>query len=105
MPEWLIALVVAVVGASGVWLGNILSNRTASKALTQNGENNLIDQLQEELRTYREDAGHRATIQEGRLTALENNSNGYREHIYELRSHIWDGKPPPPPEWPAGLPR
>ena len=105
MPEWLIALVVAVVGASGVWLGSILSNRTASKALTQNGENNLIDQLQEELRTYREDAGRRATAQDERLNALERTRDGYRDYAHELRSHIFDRKEPPPPGWPAGLPR
>jgi len=109
MPEWiitaLITLAVATIGASGVWLGAILSNRTASKVVASTAENTLIDQLQEELRTYREDAGRRATAQDIRMDRLETNSDGYRAHIYELRSHIWEGSPPPPPAWPVGLPR
>jgi len=109
MSEWLITalitLAVATIGASGVWLGAILSNRTASKVVASTAENTLIDQLQEELRTYRDDAGRRATEQDARMNRLETNSDGYREHIYDLRSHIWDRKEPPPPEWPKGLPR
>ncbi len=109
MPEWLIpplvTVAVAVVGASGVWLGVILSSRTAARVAETSAENSLIDQLQEELKTYREDAGRRATAQDERLNRLEKFNDGYRAHIFDLRSHIWDGKPPPPPDWPADLPR
>lgn len=109
MPEWLITalitLGVAAIGASGVWLGAILANRTAGRVAKKTGENALIDQLQEELTRYREDAGRRATAQDERLNRLEKFNDGYRAHIHELRSHIWDGKAPPPPEWPADLPR
>ncbi|TQL46664.1 hypothetical protein FB562_2188 [Homoserinimonas aerilata] len=105
MPEWLITsligLAIAVVGSGGVWLGAISSGRAVKKS----GENSLIDQLQEELSTYRNDAGRRATAQDERLNRLEKHNDGYRAHIHDLRSHIWDGKQPPPPEWPADLPR
>lgn len=104
--EWLnnpalVAIAVAIVGSGGVWLGAISSGRAAKKS----GENSLIDQLQEELTAYRVEAGRRATIQDERMERLERNNDGYRAHIYELRAHIWDQKEPPPPEWPADLPR
>ena len=109
MPEWLITALItlgaATIAASGVWIGAILSNRTAAKVATMTAENSLIDQLQEELHTYRNDAGRRATIQDERLNRLETFNDGYRAHIYDLRSHIWDEKEPPPPEWPKDLPR
>lgn len=105
MPEWLttslIGLLIAVVGSGGVWLGAISSGRAAKKS----GENTLIDQLQEELKTYREDAGRRATAQDERMNRLEQHIDGYRDYAHTLRAHIYDGKQPPPPEWPAGLPR
>ena len=109
MPDWLITSLFTlggiVITASGIWLGAILNNRTATKVAMTDAENSLIDQLQEELKTYREDAGRRATAQDERLNRLENFNDGYRSHIFDLRSHIWDGKPPPPPDWPADLPR
>lgn len=107
MPEWFIPALVALIGGGGVggWIGSILAARTAGKVAKSTSENSLIDQLQEELNTYRADAGRRATLQDERLNRLERNNDGYRAHIHDLRSHIWDQKAPPPPEWPADLPR
>lgn len=107
MPEWLIPALAALIGGGGIggWIGSILAARTASDVAKSTSENSLIDQLQEELDTYRHDASRRATAQDERLNRLEHNIDGYRTHIYDLRSHIWDHKGPPPPEWPADLPR
>lgn len=119
MPEWVNAVLPSALIFAGVLLtvtggvvGSILTNRvarhaaqTAAIAAEKSQENDLIDQLQEELRVYREDAGRRATLQDERLNRLETNNDGYRAHIHELRSHIWDRKEPPPPDWPTDLPR
>ncbi len=68
-------------------------------------QDRLIDQLQEELASHRNAQEARLTAHEERMTRLDRLVDGYRSHAHDLRSHIWDGKPPPPPEWPAGLPR
>jgi len=105
MPEWLttalIGLAVAIVGSGGVWLGAFSSGRAAKKT----GENVLIDQLQEELYRYRIAADARATAQDERMTRLDGLVDGYRSYVHVLRAHIYDGKNPPPPEWPESLPR
>lgn len=107
--EWtsggLITLAGSALLASGVWIGHILAARTAGRAAKQSGENALIDQLQEELGRHRDTAERRATAQDERMNRLEVYVDGYRNHAHELRAHIWDGNPPPPPEWPDGLPR
>jgi hypothetical protein len=62
-------------------------------------ENALIDQLQEEMSSMR-----------GDITDLKNEQQKSRrrerirdDYINKLRRHIEEGKPPPAPEWPAGL--
>jgi hypothetical protein len=110
-------LVAAILGGGG--LGGILAwwrRGAALKARVLEAEraleeskrstgNDLIDQLQEELREHRQAANARATAQDERLNRLDGQHDVAREHIHALRSHIWEGKPPPPPPWPAGLPR
>lgn len=77
----------------------------------------LIDQLQEELKTHREAAAQRATAQDqrmteqdGRMQKLEEYNRDvtrqrdeYRDYAHTLRSHIFDRKDPPPPDWPDGV--
>ena len=122
MAEWLAPAAtlagVMLVVIGGI-VGSVLTNRVATRAARtaaiateKSGENQLIDQLQEELGGHRkiaEDvrqaADRRATVQDERMNRLDQLATGYRDHAHELRSHIWDGKPPPPPEWPADLPR
>lgn len=116
MPEWLfgglITVTVALVAGSGVYVGHILTRRSAHEATEaqvqasqKSAEHQMIDQLQEELKSHREEVSQRATAQDARMNRLEEYSDGYRSHAHELRSHIWDGKPPPPPPWPEGLPK
>lgn len=105
MPEWmfggLVTLGVGVIGTVGIVVGHLVSNRASRRSDSQA----LIDQLQEELTGYRTAAEARATAQDERMNRLERYSDGYRDHAHELRSHIWDQKPPPPPQWPEGLPK
>jgi hypothetical protein len=105
MAEWLLGLIAAGIGASGVWLGSILSSRVAGQVAKKTGENSLIDQLQEELTGYRLTTDRRSTIQDERMTRLDGLVDGYRSYVHILRAHIFDGKTPPPPEWPEDLPR
>lgn len=127
MPEWLfgglITLGVALVGAGGLVIGYVLNARTAratAEATTtaatvtaaaaaavaeRTDSQQLIDQLQEELRTHRAAQDARATAQDERLNRLETHSDGYRDYAHKLRGQIYDGTPPPPLEWPEGLPR
>lgn len=127
MPEWLFAGLVSIGGilltTAGLVTGYAISARTArltstqqaaatAKATEQSGAEHLIDALQEELQRYRNSTDQRALNMELRITGLEERNHhlmqerdGYRNHAHELRAHIWDGKMPPPPEWPTGLPR
>lgn len=77
----------------------------------------LIDQLQEELKSHREAAAARATAQDDRMTEqdgrmqkleehnreLTKQRDEYRDYAHTLRSHIFDRKDPPPPDWPHGV--
>ncbi len=123
MPEWmfggLITLGIAMIGGGGVLVGHILTRRTSkettevqAQATQKTAEHQMIDQLQEELKGYREHAEKqalaadvRASAQDERMNRLERYSDGYRSHAHELRSHIWDQLPPPPPPWPEDLPK
>lgn len=101
VPAWL----VPVLAFAGVAIGAALQYLASHRKTASEESHALIDQLQQELSTYRADAGRRATAQDERLNRLERNSDGYRNYAHELRAHIFDGLQPPPPEWPAGLPR
>ena len=105
MSDVALTVIAALIAVSGVWLGAILSARATSSAAKKAGENTLIDQLQEELTGYRLTADRRSTIQDERMTRLDGLVDGYRSYVHKLRAHIYEGKTPPPPEWPIDLPR
>lgn len=105
-----------VIAAALTYLGVRVTARSAERRARQDAaasvreheataQDKLIDQLQEELAAHRAGAEARMTAQDERMNRLERYADGYRDHAHELRSHIWDQKPPPPPEWPDGLPR
>jgi len=125
---------VGIIGTVGIVVGYFVSARTArTTAATQaasqveiakqtaattaavaekSNEQQLIDQLQEELTAHRAEQTERTARLEERMQKVDDRNHdlmrerdGYRNHAHELRAHIWDGKPPPPPEWPDGLPR
>lgn len=105
----------AVGALVGAWLARRSSQEATEASVhahQKTAEHQMIDQLQEELNVYRAEAqqhalaaDERATAQDARMNRLELYSDGYRSHAHELRSWIWDGKPPPPPPWPEGLPK
>lgn len=59
----------------------------------------MIQELQEEqARRDTKDAE-----KETRLVALEASQRILLDYVHDLRQHIADGKPPPPPKWPDGM--
>lgn len=78
-----ISLIVAVLG----------SRQKALEALAR--ENRLeLESLREQVR-----------VADLRLAKLESRDRQWADYVHRLRRHITDQKPPPPPEWPAGLDR
>lgn len=82
----------AAVGALVAWSSARLQHRGKP-------ENALIDQLQEEQATMREDITTLKTDARASLRREYVRDN----YIRELRHHIDSGKPPPPPPWPPEL--
>lgn len=111
MPPELIALfgligvvVTAVVGGAGAVIGHRVADRKSKRdtevavvVAETSGQDKLIDQLQEELKRYRD-----AT--DKRLDYLEAENRGYRAFIGIQRDHMAEHGIPLPP-WPEGLPR
>jgi len=107
-PEVLIALIggcALLLGTGGgAWLGHILTSREQKRAALitarankTSAEHQMIDQLQDELKRYRD-----AT--DLRLDRLEAENRGYRAFIGVQRDHM-AAHGVPLPDWPAGLPR
>ncbi|MCC4250730.1 hypothetical protein [Microbacterium testaceum] len=90
VPTVLVALIAAVAGI----VVAILNRRG-------NRENALMDQLQEEVKSAREQLG---TV-EKRVDESLRRERIRDDYIHELRDHIDQRKPPPPPPWPEGLTR
>jgi hypothetical protein len=90
VPTVLVALIAAVAGI----VVAILNRRG-------NRENALMDQLQEEVKSAREQLG---TV-EKRVDESLRRERIRDDYIHELRDHIDQRRPPPPPPWPEGLTR
>ena len=90
VPTVLVALIAAVAGIAVA----ILNRRG-------NRENALIDQLQDEVKSARE----QLTKVETRVDESLRRERIRDDYIHELRDHIDTRKPPPPPPWPEGLTR
>ena len=97
----------------GVTVAAIAACATILAARVQNKgrpEHALIDQLQEEVRSLRDDKAKDMADMKKDIAELkaEQSKAKQRErirddYINKLRRHIEAGNPPPPPEWPEGL--
>jgi hypothetical protein len=67
----------------------------------QKGLSDLVTSLQTEVGALR-NAARDADI---RIAKLETRDRAWADYVHKLRAHITEQKPPPPPEWPAGLDR
>ncbi len=66
--------------------------RASNRKLKSDAGQQMIDQHQEEIAALR-----------ARMAQLERTQRIQGDYIGQLRKHIADGHPPPPPAWPAGL--
>jgi hypothetical protein len=84
-----LSAVLTVIGAILVgWLTYLASRRNNRSDNAQK----MIDQHQEDITALR-----------GRVGTLERTARIQGDYIGQLRRHIADGQPPPPPAWPDGL--
>lgn len=104
----LASVVAAVLGYLGVWL----VQRNQKKANKTTDTQAIIDQLQEERQSDRENFSTTAKKFEDRQqrleTRLENAEALFRissDYVLALRYHIAEGHPPPPPPYPAEMTR
>lgn len=88
-------VIAAVLGLVGVWL----SDRTQMRKLATDSNARLVDNLQEERQTIKRDLD---TVKR-QVAGLLLQGRYKDDYINELRSHIEQGKPPPPPSYPPGL--
>ena len=87
-----IGVVGAVLTLIGVIVSAVLTKRGSDRKLKSDAGQQMIDQLQEEMATLRKEIADMRRIQ--RLQG---------DYIGQLRRHIADGHPPPPPPFPEKL--
>lgn len=85
-------MIVAAITALGVIGAAYLTYRVSNRKLRSDAGQQMIDQHQEDIAALR-----------GRVAQLERTQRIQGDYIGQLRRHIADGNPPPPPAWPQGL--
>jgi hypothetical protein len=76
----------------GVIAAAYFTYRVSNRKLKTDTGQQLLDQHQEDIVTLR-----------AQVARLERNQRIQGDYIGQLRRHIADGNPPPPPAWPDGL--
>lgn len=76
----------------GVMIASYLTYRASTRKQRSDTGQQMIDQHQEDITSLR-----------GRVAHLEKTQRIQGDYIGQLRMHIADGRPPPPPKWPDGL--
>lgn len=93
--------VVALYALMGVLFTAVVSVVVVVLTGKQKAVVTLVESLQTEVESLREQVGDNET----RIQRLERRDRQWADYVHILRRHIYDQKPPPPPEWPAGLDR
>jgi len=88
----LVYVIVGVLALAGTIGSAVLASR-------QKGLTDLVSALQAEVASLRD----KASDNESRIARLERRDRAWADYVHTLRAHIVAQKPPPPPEWPAGL--
>ncbi|GAA2008182.1 hypothetical protein [Nocardioides kribbensis] len=81
--------ILGLLGVSGI-VGTVVSRYVRPKATPLE----ILQEVQEE-----------RTEDRRRIDRLESAQRITIDYVHELRQHIVDGNPPPPPAWPEGLNR
>lgn len=76
----------------GVLVSAYLTTRVSNRKLKTDSGQQMIDQHQEDIAELRKE-----------VAALRRTQRIQGDYIGQLRRHIADGQPPPPPAWPDGL--
>jgi hypothetical protein len=76
----------------GVLGAAFFTYRASNRKLRSDSSMQMIDQHQEEIADLRKE-----------LAAVRRTQRIQGDYIGQLRRHIADGNPPPPPAWPDGL--
>lgn len=92
MDPFLTTVAGPILALLGVLGAGYLTARVSNRKLRSDSGHQLIDQLQEEI------AGLKKELAAERKTGRQQG-----DYIGQLRRHIADGNPPPPPAWPEGL--
>lgn len=82
----------AALTALGVVLSAWITARVSGRKNSSDSSQQMIDQLQEDVQELRR-----------QLTATQRTVRIQGDYIGQLRRHIADSHPPPPPHWPDGL--
>ena len=69
------------------------------------GKQKQFEALVDELREQVDDLRDQVKDNDTRIQRLERRDRQWADYVHILRRYIYDQKPPPPPEWPAGLDR
>lgn len=93
--------VVALYALMGVLFTAVVSVVVVVLTGKQKAVTAMVAALQDEVESLREQVGDN----ENRIQRLERRDRRWADYVHILRRHIYDQKPPPPPEWPAGLDR
>lgn len=93
--------VVALYALMGVLFTAVVSVVVVVLTGKQKAVTAMVAALQDEVESLREQVGDNET----RIQRLERRDRQWADYVHILRRHIYDQKPPPPPEWPAGLDR
>lgn len=95
--DWSTVITASITAVGGILVG-VLTARGKRREDTQV----LIDQLQEERATYVEQLREERAAGDARLSRMWTDKAAFRQHVAELRAHIYQGSPPPPPVPPPG---
>jgi hypothetical protein len=85
-------MISGAITAFGVIASAFLTYKASNRKLKTDSGQQLIDQHQEDIAALR-----------SRVGQLERTQRIQGDYIGQLRLHIADGRPPPPPSWPEGL--
>ena len=96
-PFW--AAVLSALGAVAVTVGAVLTYRASRAKQHADTGQQMIDQHQEDIKELRAERFKDSQ----RIDRLERIVRIQGDYIGELRRHIAEGHPPPPPSYPSGL--
>jgi len=95
--DWSAVLAAAITAVGGITVGFF-----AASGKRREDKQALIDQLQEERDQYAALLREERAAGDARLSRMWTDKAASRQHIAELRAHIYSGSPPPPPDPPRG---